>query len=409
MQDLFSRLIAALNARGPDDDEVNTLIAQIETEGGPAAAAEARAVRSAWRRSHGKAPDPQHAAGPGLLSWKGITALLATLGIGGGITTGVRQVDGNTVDQVVNRATEWSGAQFTVPSNAAQLGIIALVGAASGLAFAAVRDRGLDRPRFTTDAHNNRFVLSKLGFLNDLAAGALVAVGTSWAAAPAAPPAADPALPAPPGAPIRVGALVGAAFAGMVGSRMRNQALEKWLLQKALAVTAQLPALPKEWAQAIRKADPTDAVTLATGVPVAGHPTPKPPDGQADPVAAARELVGLLDPEAARPQVVAAGRVGPDAAGLTVAALRPVRFLIPELRDAIGRVPVAVAADKSTPEFVQLVSAGGFNAAPFADALDKVRAAAVQVRDRLRALPPGRELTPDHFPAGPAGPAAPPP
>ncbi len=272
-KELFEQLIAAINSRGPDDNEARGLITKIQELCGDDAARDAEGIRNAWMRKYGKEPKkilapatstPQASEKPGgisLTSWPAILGILTLLGVGGGAGSAITQFTTTDMLNSANQFINQSEPIFRVANSWQLLGLVAATGSIAGLIFAFIRDGGLVAPRFKKETDTNKLIISQYGFLNEMFAGGLVAAFTSWTAAPTAVGMAID---------VKIGTLVSAVLAGLTGANMRGAVLRNWFAKQGLAITATQSEKPAELKTEILGMSLPEAVKKATGLDVVG-------------------------------------------------------------------------------------------------------------------------------------------
>ena len=89
MQELFTRLMSALTAGGPNSAEVLQVLQQINAQF-PAQAEVAKSIVNGWTASRAPQPQPvSSGSGFSFSSWKFLAPVLAALGIGTGAGAGI--------------------------------------------------------------------------------------------------------------------------------------------------------------------------------------------------------------------------------------------------------------------------------------------------------------------------------
>lgn len=385
MQELFATLRTAADAAVPDRDEITRLLKQI-TAVSPDAGGRARAMADGLLMARGLPPlaDPAPAAGPppatGLMSQNGLLAMLGVGGAGFGLANlPFKNLPKPALPEVTN---QW-----------VLLAIVAVVGAIVGLGHVFYRNNWtLITPVVSRAA--GRFQVLTFGFLRNVAVAAGVAALTTWLAFPApeavAPKTVDGGVEA--ASLLTWNVLASAVAAGVVGSRMASGEVEVKNLWKALSKTADAPAEAGLGARVREARTPFEAVTIATGTAPPGFSPAKGVVPLADETET--KLVALFDRPALKTAVEKFGKpVGPDGAGLTLAALEECQLLQARLRSLLDSYDIPTVAAMTAEQFAQDVQNRGIDTAALRPTLDKLHAAATRAMELLKTLPPAWTLT----------------
>jgi len=381
MQELFARLITALNAGGPNSADVQQVLQQINTQF-PAQAEVAKSIVSGWVASPAVSAQPvSQNSGFSFTSWKFLAPLLAALGIGSGA--------GANIDMKSVMAFLTKFPLPVINNRWELLGVVAVVGAIVGFAYAFYRNNWtIILPSFSKS--QDQFKVASLGILRNVFMAAVVSAATTWLSfsSSAAPPSGGNLL--------TWTVLMSAAAAGLVGSRMASGEVEKNVLWEALATSAERPAVSGLGALVDNAKTALDAAAIATGDTVPGVKPPKEMNLVRQTSDIEADLLRLFDRPTLKDWLTKRGvPLGRDGAGVPVGTLEEPQSFKSALKTAIKDFEVVPVAGMSSDTFLSEVDKRGIDAQSFKELLGDVQRQAIAVKDTLAKLPVGWSLTAD--------------
>jgi hypothetical protein len=380
MQELFARLITALNAGGPNSADVQQVLQQINVQF-PAQADVAKSIVTGWVASPAVTPQPV-SKDPGFSpwSWKFITPVLAALGLGTGAGAGI---DTKSLwESIKTVPLPYIGNRWEL------LGVVAVVGAIVGFAYSFYRNNWtIVLPTFSKS--QEQFKVASLGFLRNVFMAAVVSAATTWLAF-----ASTADVPPKEGNLLTWTVLASAMAAGLVGSRMASGEVEKNVLWEALSTSAENPAFSGLGKLVTDAKTALDAAAIATGEKVPGVKTPKDIGFVRQPAEIEADLLSNFDRPALKEWLKSRGTpLGKEGTGAPLGALGELQVLKPGIRNAIKDLEIVAVAGMSPDAFLTEVDKKGIDALSFKDLLGNVQRQAIAVRDTLTMLPVGWSLT----------------
>ena len=358
MQELFARLQKILAAGGSNAADVPLLLQQIEATC-PQQSWLAQAMVNGTLVGEGGQPDPPQSS---WLTAKTLIPLLGGLGIGGG-AAGLANISWEDLPkpplpQVTN---QW-----------VLLAIVGAIGGIVGLAHSFYRNNWtLLLPSLSVS--HGQLQIKTLGFVRNLIAAAVVSIATTWIAfanvavgGPAATDSDQPSL-------LTWNIVMGAAAAGVFGSRMSSGEVEKNTLWQSLSTSVEAPAVAGLGKKVRNAKTPFDAAAIAA---------------QASQTAQTEaNLLAHFDRPALKAALTKLAKPpGPDGEGLTVALLKQFPSLSPTIGNLLGDFPVADVASMLPDSFAQEAGKRGVPSA-FSDLLSRLQGDCVQVMKLLGSLP----------------------